>query len=148
LNISINPQDEVIGMFKISPIQSEQRKRECAEKCGTSPEKSYFAYQMVNEDTGELMGMSQFEICGEDGYISDLRSAVGYEDFEAMFILGRATMNFIDLCSCHKCRAKSDAGEKRLLTAIGFKEADNGEYFCDMTDMFSGHCDGKTVNIE
>ena len=29
-----------------------------------------------------------------------------------------------------------------------FKKCENGEYSCDMTDMFSGHCDGKTVDLK
>lgn len=135
-------------MFKITPIQSQEDKISCAEKCGTRAIDGYFAYKMVSEDNGELMGMAQFEICGEHGYITDLKPRKAYDDFEAMFILGRATMNFIDMCGSHKCLARLDAGEERLLTAIGFKKCENGEYSCDMTDMFSGHCDGKTVDLK
>ena len=93
------------------------------------------------------MGMSQFDISGECGYIKTLREKVGYSDFEAMFILGRATMNFIDLCGNHSCYAASDAAEARLLRAIGFREQDGGKYFADMTHMFDGHCDGHTVDL-
>jgi hypothetical protein len=58
-----------------------------------------------------------------------------------MFILGRATMNFIDICGSHKCRASLSAGDERLLKSIGFKEV-AGEYFSDMTGMFDGNCKG------
>ena len=133
-------------MFKISPIQDEKTKKDAAEKCGAVAREGFFAYAMVDQDTNELMGMSQFEIEGEIGYISDLRSATGYEDYEAMFILGRATMNFIDMCGSHKCRADKAAAEERLLHAIGFRETD-GELFCDMTGMFDGHCSGEAVKL-
>ena len=83
----------------------------------------------------------QFEIEGDTGYISDLKEAPGLSDFEAMFILGRATMNFIDMCGTHKCRASLVAGEERLLKSIGFKE-NGGEYFSDMAGMFDGKCQG------
>ena len=102
---------------------------------------------MINQESGELMGMAQFDISGGSGYIKTLKTKIGYSDFEAMFILGRATMNFIDLCGNHTCYAAPDAGDERLLRAIGFKPCDNGEYFADMTHMFDGHCDGHAVDL-
>ena len=103
---------------------------------------------MRDAESGELMGFAKFDISKDCGYIKTLRPKLGYSDFEAMFILGRATMNFIDLCGNHTCRAASDAAEERLIRAIGFKLSDDGEYFIDMTNMFSGHCDGKTVDLD
>lgn len=129
-------------MFKISPIQDEKLQKEYLEACGSTLREGYFAYAMKDEETGELMGVSQFEINGEEGYIADLREAPGRGDFEAMFILGRATMNFIDLCGAHKCRAAKDASDESLIKSIGFKLTGD-EYFSDMTDMFSGHCSGE-----
>ncbi len=134
-------------MFKISPIQDDNTKQKCAAACGTKAIDTYFAYQMVNQDDNSLMGFSQFDIRGEEAYITDLKEPKDLNDFEAMFILGRSTMNFIDMCGTHKCRASKDAGEKKLLIAIGFKEEENGEFFCDMTDMFSGHCSGETIKL-
>ena len=128
-------------MFKISPIEDKETQKLQIEACGGVFREGYFAYAMIDNDTGALMGVSQFEIEGECGYICDLREAPGLSDFEAMFILGRATMNFIDMCGAHKCRASLDAGDERLLKSIGFKEID-GEYFSDMTGMFDGHCKG------
>ena len=101
---------------------------------------------MFDVDTENLMGFSQFEI-GETGYIYNLLTAKDTHDFEAMFILGRQTMNFIDICGNHTCKASKFAGDSRLLRAIGFKEVEN-ELFCDMTGMFDGHCSGHAVNLE
>ena len=86
-------------MFKISPINDKKYQAECAEQCGTTFKPDYFAYSMTDIDTGILMGFSQFEITQNGGYIADLKERVGYSDFEAMFILGRAVLNFIDLMS-------------------------------------------------
>ena len=132
-------------MFKISPIQDEKLQKEYLEACGSTLREGYFAYAMKDEETGELMGVSQFEINGEEGYISDLREVPGRGDFEAMFILGRATMNFIDLCGAHKCRAAKGAADESLIKSIGFKLTGD-EYFSDMADMFSGHCSGEQKN--
>ncbi len=79
-------------------------------------------------------------------YIYDVKEAPNHDDFEAMFILGRQTMNFIDTCGAHTCYADKCAGIERLLKAIGFKE--NGDkLYCDMTGMFDGHCSGHKVEL-
>ena len=133
-------------MFKISPIQDTEVQKKYAEACGIPCREELFAYAMLDVDSLELMGMSQFEIGDGVGYIADLVPRVGYDDFEAMFILARQTMNFIDLCGAHVCHADKDAGSERLLTAIGFREKD-GNLFCNMAGMFDGHCDGKKVEL-
>lgn len=129
-------------MFKITPIQNKEKQQEICLICGARFIETAFAYQMYDLDSGELMGMSQFEI-SDIGYIMDLKEAPGRSDFEAMFILARQTMNFIDLCGVHSCLAAQDAGNERLIRAVGFKE-ENGRFFCDMTGMFDGHCDGHS----
>ena len=133
-------------MFKITPIQEKTRQKEICELCGAAFRPDAFAYQMFDIETGEIMGMSQFEI-GESGYIYDIKEAPGRDDFEAMFILARQTMNFIDLCGAHTCYADENTATERLLRAIGFKAKDSG-YFCDMTGMFDGHCDGHNVELD
>ncbi len=133
-------------MFKIIPVQSKEEQAELCRKCGVSYREGAFAYVMFDIDTGDIMGMSQFEI-GGCGYIFDLREAPNHDDFEAMFILGRQTMNFIDTCGAHSCYADKTAGVERLLKAIGFKENED-KLFCDMTGMFDGHCSGHTVKLD
>ena len=135
-------------MFKISPINDKNIQKEYAEACGKEFIEEHFAYSMIDVESGDLMGFSQFEIDEKGGYISALAPKIGLSDVEAMFILGRATMNFIDLCGAHTCRAALDAADERLIKAIGFKLCECGKYFCDMTGMFDGHCDGSTVNLE
>ncbi len=135
-------------MFTISPINEKSKQEEYALACGATFRPDFFAYAMIDRDSDELMGFSQFEIDGVGGYISDLKPKLGYSDFEAMFILGRATMNFIDMCGIHTCRAAKDSADSRLLRAIGFKETDSEDYVVDMTGMFDGNCGGHTVNPE
>ena len=132
-------------MFKITPIQEKSKQKEICNICGAEYRQEAFAYQMYDIESGEIMGMSQFEI-GEIGYIYDIKEVPERDDFEAMFILARQTMNFIDLCGAHTCKADENTASERLLTAIGFKNT-NGEYFCDMTRMFDGHCDGHKVEL-
>ena len=128
-------------MFKITPVQNKEKQAEICSICGAEYRPEAFAYQMFDIDSGDLMGMSQFEI-EETGYIFDIKEAPGRDDFEAMFILARQTMNFIDGCGAHVCYASPSSAEGDFLHAVGFKSKDN-EYVCDMTGMFDGHCGCK-----
>lgn len=131
-------------MFKISPIQSVDLQVKYAKECNAAYKENSFAYAMTDIDTGELMGFSQFEINEHGGLLLDLRSAPKYkDDYEAIFILGRATMNFIDLCGAHTLTAKESAADPTLLRAIGLRKTESGDYFCNMTGFFDGsHCSG------
>jgi hypothetical protein len=133
-------------MFKISPIQDKALQKKYAEMTNSEYRENFFAYAMTDYETGELMAISQFEIAVGDAYISDIKSVPTLSDFEAMFILARQTMNFIDLCGNHTCYASKDASNERLLRAIGFKEID-GQMYCDMTGMFDGNCGGHKVEL-
>lgn len=130
-------------MFKISPIQSIDEQIEVAKACNSTYKEGTFAYSMRNAQTGELMGFSQFEIGADGGILLDLKPCDNIDDYEAMFILGRATMNFIDLCGSHILYALPDSADDKLLRAIGLREIKDGKFFCDMTGFFDGsHCSG------
>ncbi len=131
-------------MFKISPVQDPALAENYAKLCGAKFEPTLFMYAMTDTETGSLMGITQFEITKDSGYIHDLKEIPDGNDFEAMFILGRQTMNFIDLCGPKKCYASVNSGDKKLLSAIGFKQ-DGDKLICDMTGMFDGsHCSGHS----
>lgn len=129
-------------MFKITPVQSPELAKEYANLCNVKIVPGSFIYAMTDAQTNALMAISQFEILSEYGYIYNITPAPDLDDFEAMFILSRQTMNFIDLCGAHICKISPDAAEESLIKAIGFKEQ-NGEFVCDMNGMFDGsHCSG------
>ena len=135
-------------MFKITPVQSKKEQAALCEQCHSEYREEAFCYVMFDIESGEVMGISQFEI-GEVGYIFDLRETPGRSDFEAMFILGRQTMNFIELCGARTVKASDAYTDSSLLRAIGFKKLENGEYFCNMEGMFDGkHCSGHAVDLE
>ena len=125
-------------MFKILPIQNKNEQIEISAKCGSSYQDGFFAYSMKEED-GRLLGFSQFDIRGEEAYISDIKAADGVDDYEAMFILGRSTMNFIDMCGAHKAYAPYSCADESFMLALGFKRQDEG-FFVDMTGFFGGCC--------
>ncbi len=127
-------------MFKIEPIQDKARQKELCELFEAEYKEAFFGYYMYDLDTLQPMGFAQFEINGEFGYISDLKSPKDRFDNEAMFILGRQTMNFIDLCGAHLCYADPLGADEKLISSIGFKPDTDGRLFCNMTGMFDGNC--------
>ena len=124
-------------MFKISPVGDPDLAKEFASACGIDYIDGAFLYAATDMESGKLLAVSEFEIFGEYGHIYAMRSVPEIDDFELMFILGRQTMNFIDLCGSHKCRASADGTDNSLLRAIGFKETEEG-FFADMTGFFDG----------
>lgn len=134
-------------MFKITPVGDPELHKAYAEAVGIPYRDGYFAYSMNDAESGKLMGFSQFEIDGEGGLISDIEEARGHDDFEAMFILGRQTMNFMDMCGATHLRALKTGNNERLLRAIGFRDDGSGNFICDTDGMFDGHCDGHKVEL-
>ncbi len=126
-------------MFKIYPLCDDALAEEYLKSCGALRKDGAFIYVMSDLETNALMAIAQFEIFKEHGYIYDIKSIPSLDDFEAMFILTRQTMNFIEKCGPTLCLAGSDTADEKLLLACGFKRGDGG-YFVDMTNMFTGVC--------
>lgn len=127
-------------MFEIKPIENKAEQKEKCLLCNALYYEEDMAYGADSD--GKFAAMSQFRLLSDRGRINTLKQIPGESDFELMFILGRATMNFIDLCGVHICEASPDSSDTSLLRALGFKEQPNGNYIADMTDMFSG-CKNK-----
>ena len=123
-------------MLTIKPIQSKSDQEFFCSKCNIPYDEDLMAYGPYGD--GEYVGICQFAIKGDRGFIKNIAPVVGTDDFEAMFIMGRGTMNFIDLCDVHLAECARDAGDARLLTAIGFKDVGAEHLFVDMEGMFTG----------
>ena len=129
-------------MFKISPVGDPATAKEYLDLCGVEYVEGAFVYAATDMESGALLAVSQFEILGEFGYIYAIRQVPELDDFELAFILGRQTMNFIDLCGAHKCKASVAGTDNSLLKVIGFTLNDD-EFFADMTGFFDGsRCGG------
>lgn len=124
-------------MFKIEPLCDAELAKKIADACGVEYKENYFFYHMHDLDTGGTLGHSQFEILGKEGYIYSLSTYPGVVDDEAMFILARQTMNFLEGCGAYECYANPDI-DNTLLKKVGFKETD-GKFYCNTKGMFDGH---------
>lgn len=131
-------------MLKVLPIQTKAEQESICKKCNIKFNPDLLAY--VATVDGELRGASQFKLSSEGGLVFDISPADGTNDFESLFVLGRATLNFIDLCGIHYAIYKGEIEneeKERLLRAIGFKKNSLDVYDVDLTGFFTDHCHDK-----
>ena len=129
-------------MLIVKPIQTKEEQENACTRCGVTYFADSMAYGAYIDST--FIGVCQFSVDDEYGYIKNLAEAKGVDDFEAMFIMGRATMNFIDTCGIHKVYCAPKETSERIMLAIGFKRQSDGSFLADMTGMFDGsHCAGE-----
>ena len=131
-------------MLKVLPIQSKSEQEEICKLCDVKFNPDLLAYSATVDD--ELRGVSQFKLTAEGGLVFDIAPAIDTYDFEALFVLGRGTLNFIDLCGVHYAIYKGSVEneqKERLLKAIGFKRTDSGSLEIDLNGFFTDHCHDK-----
>ena len=127
-------------MFKIEPLSDKELAKKITSDTGVEYKEDYFFYYMHDLDTGNTLGHAQFEILGKEGYIFSLATYPGVVDDEAMFILARQTMNFLEACGAYECYANAEI-DNLLLKKVGFREVE-GKFYCNTKGMFDGHCGG------
>ncbi len=123
-------------MLIIKPIQTKGDQVEACARCNVEYHEDSLAYAAYDDDT--FIGICQFILNDERGYIEALACAEDVDDFEALFIMGRQTMNFIDLCHVHIAEIAPDATSERMIKALGFRMEADGVYRIDMTGFFTG----------
>lgn len=124
-------------MLKVLPIQSKVQQEELCIRCGVSYNADLLAYAAYDDDT--LLGVCQFRLTAEGGIIYDLSPAEGTDHFEGLFIMGRGTLNFMDLCGIRRAYFRGEVKNERLLLAIGFAKDENGVYTVNLEGFFTDH---------
>ena len=123
-------------MLIIKPVQDKALQEELAAKCNVEYDPDLLAYGAWVHD--EFVGICQFRM-GREAHITDLAKAVGTDDTEAMFIMGRQTMNFIDLHGTHFAYFDGDCDEK-FIKWLGFSKDEEGRWACDLESFFKHPC--------
>ena len=121
-------------MLIIKPIQTKREQEEICVECGALYNPDALAYSAREDEA--LLGVSQFRILGQYAQIYDLCNVRGVEDFEALIIMGRAVLNFVDLCGVKE--AYISASNLSLNKALGFKEVD-GRWHLSLEGYFDSH---------
>ncbi len=125
-------------MLEVLPIQDKQEQEALCARCHIPFHTELLAYKALVE--GELRGICQFTMNAEGGKIVDFAHAPDTYEFEPMFVMGRAALNFIDLCGVHTAFFDANYDNETLIKAIGFSRNTDGRYEMDLTDFFKDPC--------
>ena len=125
-------------MLEVLPIQDKNEQEAIANLCGVPFRTELLAYKALID--GELRGICQFKMSADGGSIVDFAHVPEKYEFEPMFVMGRAALNFIDLCGVHYAKYLSSKIDDGLLRAIGFEKNKDGIYDIDLTDFFKHPC--------
>ena len=125
-------------MIKVLPIQSKLRQEEICLKCGVEYDADLLAYAVSVDD--RLSGICQFKLTDKGGVIHDIAATTDHYDADALFVMGRGALNFIDLCGVHYATYVGSGAEDSLLRKIGFKQNSDGVYEIDLNGFFTDHC--------
>lgn len=125
-------------LIKVLPIQTKNEQELYCARCGIPFREEALAYAATVD--GEFIGMCQFRLTDHGGEIFDIYEIPEKRDFEAMFVMGRAALNFIDLCGVHYARYVGTGADEAILRAIGFSKNEEGVFDVDLTDFFNHPC--------
>ncbi len=125
-------------MLEVLPIQSKEEQEALAARCGIPYRVECLAYRAQVD--GVICGMCQFTMNQAGGSILDFAPMPDAYEFEPMFVMGRAALNFIDLCGVHRAFFDAPIENETLVKAIGFTKNADGRYEMDLTDFFKEPC--------
>ena len=125
-------------MLQVLPIQTKEEQEALCARCHIPFRVEALAYKALVE--GELRGICQFTMNAEGGRILDFSEVPELYEFEPMFVMGRAALNFIDLCGVHRAFFDAKYPNETLIKAIGFSRNSDGLWEMDLTDFFKEPC--------
>ncbi len=126
-------------MLTASPIQDKEKQKEICSLCSIPYRPNAFAYSQV--ENGNVIAAAQFDICENGGVILDLQMKDGLDDdIEALFILGRAVLNFLDLSGNRECKFEiKNEHDVKMAKMLGFREKDS-VWSLSLENLFTGKC--------
>ena len=124
-------------MLKVLPIQTKTEQEALCARAGLPFRVEALAYVASVDDV--VCGVCQFTMGADGGRILDFGEIGAYE-FEPMFVMGRAALNFIDLCGVHQAFFDASYENETLIKAIGFSRNSDGRWEMDLTDFFKEPC--------
>ena len=130
-------------MLEVLPIQTKLEQEAICARCGVEFKPDCMAYHALVD--GNLTAVCQFTMDAEGGHIHNLAMVhdVEFTDrdrIESLFVMGRATLNFIDLCGFKWAFFDGECTDDALLRRIGFTPDENGRYCVDLDGFFTPPC--------
>ena len=108
-------------MLRARALRDIDEQKTCCEVCGIvhNPDMLYFA---IFENETDCLGTLEFRFTKKGALITDVKPKVGTYDDEAMFILGKAALNFIDLVGFKYVEYEAD--DEKLCGLLEFFKKD------------------------
>jgi hypothetical protein len=125
-------------MLKVLPIQTKEEQALATAKCNVVFKPDALAYAATVDEV--FVGVGQFKLTPNGGEVYDIALIDGKDDFEAMFVMGRGALNFIDLCGVHRAYFVGEVKDESLLRAVGFKQNSEGKFEINLEGFFTDHC--------
>ena len=125
-------------MLEVMPIQDKKDQETLCQLCRIPFRPNSLAYRATVD--GVIYGICQFTMDGAGGKILDFAEVPDHYEFEPMFVMGRAALNFIDLCGVHKAFFDADYPNENMIKSIGFSKNSEGRWEMDLTDFFKHPC--------
>ena len=131
-------------MLEVLPIQTKLEQEAASARCGVPFDADCMAYHALVD--GDLTGICQFRMDEAGGHLCALAvvkdSALSDRDrAESLFVLGRATLNFIDLCGMHIAYFEDKSfTEEGMIRSIGFSQDESGRWMMDLDGFFTEPC--------
>ncbi len=131
-------------MLEVLPIQDKDTQAAAAARCGIPYFPDCMAYHALVD--GCLTGVCQFCMDAEGGHIRALAAVKDtplsdHDRVESLFVLGRATLNFVDLCGVHTGYFEDESfPEEGLIRSIGFSRTEDGRWVMDLEGFFAEPC--------
>jgi hypothetical protein len=125
-------------MLEVLPIQDKQEQELLCTRAGIPFRTEALAYKAIVDR--EICGVCQFKMDAEGGKILDFAAMPDRHEFEPMFVMGRAALNFIDLCGVHVAFFDANCNDEILIKSIGFSKNTDGRWEMNLTDFFKEPC--------
>ena len=125
-------------MITVTPIQTKEEQARLCDLCHIPFETELLAYAAY-DDSGALAGICQFKNDAAGGHLCHLAATDPADPHDCLFVLGRATLNFMDLCGIKHAAFEGEAPEA-LLRRIGFVADENGNFTVSLDGFFTHPC--------
>ncbi|MBQ3100849.1 MAG: hypothetical protein IJC50_07665 [Clostridia bacterium] len=125
-------------MLEIYPIQDKNEQKDICNKCGMTYVPDAMCYSALVER--KLVGACQFRIKDKHGLIVEMNNCINSSDKDALFVMGRAALNFIDLCDIHEAYYAGSLMDEQTLLRIGFRNFD-GKWYINLSNFFDHPCE-------
>lgn len=125
-------------MLEVYPIRDKSEQERICADCGVVYMPEMLAYSAYAD--GSLIGVCQFRMEPRGGVIYTLDAIPGNEDFQPMFVMGRATLSFMETCGADTAYFDAPVRDSVLVGAIGFRPDEQGRYSVDLRGFFDHPC--------